>query len=120
MFDRLLREKKTMACMLRMYCRAHHEGGRRVCNECRALAEYADQRLARCPYGEGKPTCASCPIHCYRREQRELMRQVMRWAGPRMLLRHPLLAVLHLLDGRREVAPPPSVKDRSKESALRT
>jgi hypothetical protein len=35
---------------------------------------------------------------------RERVRAVMRYAGPRMLLRHPILAVLHLLDGMR---PPP-------------
>ena len=32
---------------------------------------------------------------------REEVREVMRHSGPRMLRRHPLLAVAHLLDGRR-------------------
>jgi hypothetical protein len=27
----------------------------------------------------------------------------MRWAGPRMLWRHPLLTVLHLIDDKRAV-----------------
>jgi hypothetical protein len=31
------------------------------------------------------------------------VREVMRYAGPRMLLRHPVLAVLHLLDGMRPI-----------------
>jgi len=26
---------------------------------------------------------------------------MMRWSGPRMLIAHPVLAILHLLDGRR-------------------
>jgi hypothetical protein len=30
---------------------------------------------------------------------REAVREVMRYAGPRMALRHPILAFLHLLDG---------------------
>jgi len=32
---------------------------------------------------------------------RERVRDVMRWAGPRMLWRHPWLAITHVLDGRR-------------------
>jgi hypothetical protein len=32
---------------------------------------------------------------------RERVRTVMRYAGPRMLKRHPYLAVMHILDGRR-------------------
>ncbi len=43
------------------------------------------------------------------------MREVMRFAGPRMLARHPYLAIRHLLDDRREAPPLPSVKKRSDE-----
>ena len=32
---------------------------------------------------------------------RDRIRAVMRYADPRMLFRHPILAVLHLLDGLR-------------------
>lgn len=31
------------------------------------------------------------------------MKQVMRWAGPRMLWRHPILTIRHLIDDRRPV-----------------
>jgi hypothetical protein len=31
---------------------------------------------------------------------REQIRQVMRYAGPRMLLHNPILTIRHLLDGR--------------------
>jgi hypothetical protein len=31
------------------------------------------------------------------------MKQVMRWAGPRMLWRHPILTVRHLIDDKRPV-----------------
>jgi hypothetical protein len=89
--------------MLTLYCRDHHGADGDLCPECQQLAEYADRRLDRCPYGVGKPACSNCPIHCYRPEPREQMRRVMRHAGPRMLRRHPILAVLHLLDARRGV-----------------
>jgi hypothetical protein len=79
--------------MVELYCR-HHHGSRALCAECDELLVYADQRLDRCPYGSEKPTCANCPIHCYRPEPRERMREVMGFAGPRMLKRHPILAIL--------------------------
>jgi hypothetical protein len=92
--------------MIRLYCRDHHAPTEILCPDCAALSAYASGRLARCVYGEGKPTCAHCPIHCYRPEMRARIREVMRYAGPRMLLHHPVMAIRHLLDGRRKVAPP--------------
>ena len=98
--------------MLRIYCSHHHAQLERVvpglCQECAGLHEYARKRLAGCPYGAEKPTCVKCPIHCYGKGQREAMRVVMRYAGPRMLLRHPVLAIAHLIDGRRPAPPRPN------------
>ncbi len=93
--------------MLRLYCRAHHGAGSPPCPDCARLGRYADRRLDLCPYGTDKPTCVNCPIHCYRPEPRERMRDVMRWAGPRMVWHHPLLALFHLIDGRRSAPDPP-------------
>ncbi|MFO6484177.1 nitrous oxide-stimulated promoter family protein [Escherichia coli] len=42
-----------------------------------------------------KPACKQCPVHCYQPAKREEMKQIMRWAGPRMLWRHPILTVRH-------------------------
>jgi predicted amidophosphoribosyltransferase len=103
----MLREEKTVAAMVRLYCHDQHETKTGVCAECEALLAYARARLERCPYQERKSTCAKCPIHCYKPAMREQMRAVMRYAGPRMLLRHPLLAVLHLIDGWKKVPPAP-------------
>jgi hypothetical protein len=33
---------------------------------------------------------------------RERVRVAMRYAGPRMLFRHPIMALLHLIDGLRK------------------
>lgn len=88
--------------MIRLYCRDHHGEREGLCNQCTELRDYAIERLARCPFQEGKTTCAKCPVHCYRPERREEIRVVMRYAGPRMILRHPILAVWHLIDGRRQ------------------
>ncbi|MBM3146486.1 MAG: nitrous oxide-stimulated promoter family protein [Actinobacteria bacterium] len=99
--------------MVGMYCRDHHgvvqaspgavvdaQAGL-LCGDCAALLDYARARLDRCPYGAAKPTCAACPTHCYKPALREQVRAVMRFSGPRMLTRHPVLATAHLIDGRR-------------------
>ncbi|UCD76454.1 MAG: nitrous oxide-stimulated promoter family protein, partial [Phycisphaerales bacterium] len=82
----------------------HSGGGGGLCPDCAELAEFARFRLDKCPYGEDKPTCANCPVHCYQPHMRRRIQEVMRFSGPRMLLSHPILAIFHLLDGRR-VAP---------------
>lgn len=101
-FVRRVRELKTIEIMVRIYCR-HHHGDAPLCADCAALFDYAQRRLQRCVFGDAKPNCAKCVVHCYRADMREKVRIVMRWAGPRMLLRHPILAVLHLLADRRPI-----------------
>jgi hypothetical protein len=83
--------------MVRLYCADHHGlPGGRLCPACEDLLTYSHDRLDCCPYGDEKPSCKVCPVHCYRPEPRERMRQVMRYAGPKMLWRHPWLAIAHL------------------------
>jgi len=108
---RIRREKRTVAAMVGMYCHVHHGTRGALCADCAGLLEYAHARLDRCRFGEGKSTCGRCAVHCYRPEMRERIRAVMRWSGPRMLLRHPLMAVRHAVDGRRGVVPSIDEKD---------
>ena len=97
---RLRREHRTFEAMMECYCLDHHgRSEARLCPECQEVMDYATLRLARCRFGAQKPTCAKCPVHCYQRNYRERVRDIMRYSGPRMLWRHPILAVLHLLDG---------------------
>jgi hypothetical protein len=99
---RLVREWKTMATMVRCYCRDHHETTAALCPECRGLLAYATARLDRCRFGGEKPTCAHCPVHCYQHCRRDQMKTVMRHAGPRMLWQHPILSCRHWWDGFRK------------------
>jgi len=89
--------------MIGIYCRDHHGGGEDLCEDCGALWSYAAQRADRCPLRADKPTCVKCPVHCYQPAMRERIRLVMRYAGPRMAWRHPVLFLFHFLDGRRKV-----------------
>jgi len=107
---RMKREWRTIEAMLVLHCRQLH-GGRRgaLCPGCEELRAYAERRLVLCPFGEDKPTCAHCKVHCYRPEMRERVRAMMRFAGPRMLLFHPYLALMHqLVDGRRPAPDKPA------------
>ncbi|MCD6391927.1 MAG: nitrous oxide-stimulated promoter family protein [Planctomycetes bacterium] len=100
--DKMQREKKTIAVMVGIFCADKHDSGKgELCSNCRALLDYADQRLDKCPFGADKGPCRKCEIHCYKPEMRDRVREVMAYAGPRMIKKHPVLAVKHLLDGRK-------------------
>lgn len=108
---RVERERKTVEAMIRLSCRSRH-GGRDLCPTCEELLAYAGKRLEACPYGKDKPTCARCPVHCYKPSMREQIRDVMRFSGPRMVWRHPVLAAFHLVDGRRKAPARPGAQKR--------
>jgi hypothetical protein len=115
---RLARERLTMAKMVGMYCSARHDEATEIlCATCQDFLDYADARLQKCPYGEGKPTCANCPIHCYKPARKAQAQMIMRYAGPRMLLRHPLLAVAHQLDSFRKARHP---RELTREQRMRS
>jgi YbgA-like uncharacterized protein len=104
---RLDRERRTVRAMVRLSCELRRHAPGHTCSECAELSAYADLRLEKCPYGVAKPTCVNCPIHCYKPTMRERMKDVMRLSGPRMLARHPILAIRHVLDGRKPAPPRP-------------
>ena len=116
-FVRRAREIKTIETMVRMYCRGQrHEGRAPLCAECGDLLQYAARRLERCVFGDAKPTCANCVVHCYKADIREQVRVVMRWAGPRMMLRHPIMGIAHLIDERRPVPKLPAKAAKSRKA----
>lgn len=64
---------------------------------------YAQKRLDKCVFGEEKPACKQCLVHCYQPAKREEMKQIMRWAGLRMLWRYLILTVRYFIDDKRLV-----------------
>ncbi|PSW14739.1 nitrous oxide-stimulated promoter family protein [Photobacterium sanctipauli] len=99
-------EFKTIKAMVVIYCRDKHQSAS-LCDECEDFLAYAHTRLDRCPYGGSKPTCKLCPIHCYKADYKARSKEIMRYAGPKMLFRHPYLAIRHLMAGKKEVEPKP-------------
>ena len=96
------REKQIVSEMIRLYCRKRHGTRTGLCPECAELDAYARTRSDRCPFMETKTFCSNCQVHCYKPEMREKIREVMRFSGPRMLFHHPVMAVRHVIESKRE------------------
>lgn len=87
--------------MIGIYCQKHHSKNSGLCTDCLELEKYAKARTEKCRFGDRKPVCSKCPVHCYKPEKREEIKTVMRYAGPRMIYTHPYLAVMHIIDKNR-------------------
>jgi len=90
---------------LSMFCEAHHghrlrepfifehtkvpakvSAGPELCDECKRLLRHAIVMRVHCPL-DPKPKCRNCPQHCYRPAYKDQMEKVMKYAGPRSLLK---------------------------------
>ena len=100
--DKRRREKETVALMIGIYCRKKHGTKKGLCPRCRELLDYAAARSDRCPFMETKTFCSNCKVHCYRPDMRARIKEVMRFSGPRMIFHHPVAAVWHVIETKRE------------------
>lgn len=97
---------RTISQMVALHCADNHDAADRVhaahcgefvCSECKRLDDYAVERTLRCRRMDRKTSCEECGNHCYKPDMRERIRSVMRYAGPRMLRKHPVAAIRHLV-----------------------
>lgn len=95
------REKETVSLMIGIYCRKKH-GGKTLCPDCAALDAYARERSDKCPFMEAKTFCTNCKVHCYSTEMREKIREVMRFSAPKMIYHHPIMAIRHVIESKKE------------------
>ncbi|MBN1634497.1 MAG: nitrous oxide-stimulated promoter family protein [Ignavibacteria bacterium] len=100
---RIRRERITVEKMIKLYCEKNHYRSGVLCGECMALLDYARERLEKCTYKDDKPVCTKCTVHCYKPEMRDRVREVMRFSGPRMMFRHPYLALMHLINEKNSI-----------------
>ena len=94
-------EKETVALMIRLYCRKNH-GGKTLCPKCSELDAYARLRSDKCPFMEIKTFCSNCQVHCYKKDMREKIQEIMRFSGPRMIFYHPIMAICHVIESQKE------------------
>lgn len=96
--NRIEREKLVVRQMIAIYCHKHHAYNDNIlCDDCLDLLNYAHKRLDHCPKGNGKSSCRKCEIHCYSSANRDKIRAVMKYVGPRMIFIHPWSAIRHLI-----------------------
>lgn len=100
--DKRQREKQMVSQMITLYCRRTHHTRKALCPDCAALNQYACARSDRCPFMETKTFCSNCRVHCYKPDMREKIRIVMRFSGPRMIFYHPVAAIRHVVETKRE------------------
>lgn len=94
------KQKETVEIMVNLYCHKKHGTSKHeLCEDCSELLSYAHKRLSHCKFGENKGTCGKCPVHCYKPVMRDKIKEVMKFAGPRMVYTHPIMAFQHLMDG---------------------
>lgn len=97
------REKYVVSQMITLYCHKQHSTkDNDLCPECAQLKDYAQARSEHCPFMETKTFCSNCKVHCYKPEMREKIRQVMKFSGPRMIFYHPVMAVRHVIEMKKE------------------
>lgn len=117
---KVAKDVRTLADLIEIYCVRHHSEVPRMsavtdavrlgvyrkktpalCPECEAHLAYGEKRRAFCPK-DPKPFCANCDVHCYRSEEREWERQMMRYSGPRSMLRgHAIDGIKHVVETKR-------------------
>lgn len=96
--SRISKQKKAIAVMIKIYCKKKHSTKDKLCDECETLLKYAILRLDNCKFGNSKPNCSDCKIHCYKKDMKEKITEVMKYSGPRLLLHNPKIAIDHLID----------------------
>ncbi|GAB7024826.1 nitrous oxide-stimulated promoter family protein [Geotalea toluenoxydans] len=109
------KDLKVLITFVSFYCRARHgknaeqsplalpaelnstfKRNMHLCGECAGLVAYAIEKRRRCPL-DPKPSCKKCPIHCYSKEYRAKIREVMAFSGKRMIMRGRLDLLWHYL-----------------------
>lgn len=106
------KELKVLLTFVRVFCKAKHGeetvspvslppevaalSGKPVslCPECAALVAHAVQKRRKCPL-DPKPSCKHCHIHCYSKEYRARIREIMAYSGRKMIMRGRLDYLWH-------------------------
>lgn len=97
----ITKEKKVVSKMINLYCEKKHGSEQSIlCEDCTDLKDYSHHRLDHCRYEDDKPSCRKCETHCYKPEMRDKIRAVMRFSGPRLVLRAPVDWIRHHIHER--------------------
>ncbi len=90
------KEKRIVKLMISEYSKGHDKIPLEENERLIQLLNYAYLRLDKCPFQDKKKFCSKCKIHCYKKDMQNRMKEVMRYSGPRMLFKHPILLFKHI------------------------
>lgn len=90
--DKIEKEKSLVFLMIKIFCKSNHKNNN-LCKECIELHNYASRQINRCRFMETKTFCSACPSHCYKKDMRKKIREVMIFSGKRMIFYRPILAL---------------------------
>jgi len=97
------KDSKVLEQFIQIYCENKHieaikseKSGVHLCHECHETLEYSKVRRKLCPL-DPKPPCKNCEIHCYRPDQRQKIRDIMRHSGMHLIKRGRLDMLLHYI-----------------------
>lgn len=92
---------KVLMKFIDIYCQTKHKDAIKsnymdlsLCPECHETLEYAVHRREVCPL-DPKPTCKNCEIHCYKPDQRQRIKDIMRYSGMHLIKRGRLDWIIH-------------------------
>jgi len=103
------KDLKVLVNFIRVYCESRHGGTDvapceeltvilgnvvHLCPDCRTLLGYALQKRRNCPL-DPKPSCKNCRIHCYNKEYRAKICEIMAFSGKKMIMRGRLDYLWH-------------------------
>ena len=131
---KVAKDTRTLADFVEIYCRGNHVASERraiatdaarlgvygpkppaLCSECEAHLAYGEKRRAFCPK-DPKPFCANCDVHCYKNDEREWQRQMMRYSGRRSMFHgHAIDGVKHLVETRRHKRAADNARDTTSD-----
>lgn len=102
--DPIKRDKElaVVRLMIGLYCKKMHKCSDILCSECLVMQDYVEHRLSKCPHNDDKPFCSNCKIHCYKADMRLKIKGVMRFSGPRMIFHHPIVAIQHVIENKKD------------------
>ena len=97
-------EKRIVGLMIELYChKKHNTTKKELCADCASLKTFCHSKLDKCPFGDEKGACSDCGVHCYKNTvERDKIRDVMRFSGPRMIMYYPWDSLLHIVRRKRK------------------
>ncbi|MEG1310918.1 MAG: nitrous oxide-stimulated promoter family protein [Romboutsia sp.] len=96
---RIEKEKKVIGLMINIYCKKKHCTKKgELCDECLELLGYTYKRLDFCKFGEEKKFCSKCTIHCYKKDMKAKIKEVMKFSGPKLLFYKPIEVIKHIFE----------------------